>query len=602
MADIFTLESSSTSQSSETEPYINKSWVNIPDINNGSYASNIVSFDCSSLYNSQKFVNPQEIYVAIPIVMVLNSSNGFSAGAKPSPYSLGLKNGIYNLISSCAVQYDNGQVQQVVSNANVYVSFKMLSSLSPSDLKVDAASLMFSQDTNTSWNYSNTPSLYGIGSSNNNNIPSTPTLASYSGESYNSGLLNRQYRSSYDPTSTTITTTAFTQNTLKPYFTYTNGNNYCAWYMVATIKLGDISDFFNKAPLCRGFYSRIDLSMNMGSFRTTVNCVGTAPAVPTAAAPGPNFFTNYALASFGQSPSDINFQNGCNPLILTQAFKNALGNVPASVWNTTTAAPSPVGSLNFEIICGIYIARVTSSVPGQLGALNQSQLSVSPHTMSSCVLYAPLIEMRPEYSLKYLQENRNKLIVYENINAQPYTNIPYGSAFSYNITTGLSDIVGILCVPFVSATSNGVAAGAVAGTIGFSPMVSPFASEPATTSPCLALTNFNIQIAGMNVLQRNVLYDYEMFLQELYGQGSINGSLTRGLKSGLIDEQAFNNIYRYYYVNLERHIDDSSVKKSITMSGTNSSSVNIDIMTFIITKSKLIIDIETGKVVGTNQF
>ena len=128
MSDIFTLESSSMSQATDAEPFVSKQWVSIPDVNNGNYGSNIVSFDTSSLYNSSKFINPSEMYIAVPLVCVISSNVNFGTYGI-SPYSLGFKNGYHNLVSACQIQYDNNTVQQVQLNSNYYVSFKMASSL-----------------------------------------------------------------------------------------------------------------------------------------------------------------------------------------------------------------------------------------------------------------------------------------------------------------------------------------------------------------------------------------------------------------------------------------------------------------------------------------
>ena len=594
MADIYTLESSSMSQQSD-QPFLKKDWVSIPDVNNTNYASNIVSFDTSALYNSQKFVNPSEMMVSIPLVAVI-STNAAAPPANPiSPYSLGFKNGYHNIISACQITYDGNTVQQIQLNSNYYVSFKMASSLSQNDVKADGSTLGFSMDSSTSWKYSNTTSKYGLGSSNNNNIlTSSLSMTTYGGEAYNAGLLTRQYRTSFDPTqSGGLTSSAITSQSLRPYFSYTSGNTYAVYYVIATIRLKDISNFFERSPLTKGFYSRIDLTLNTGSFRVSTNpgaLSATAPVAATANLPGPNFApaTSY---SFSMNASDINFPNGTCPLMLSQAY---IPTTPAyTTWtggaSVTTAAVSPT-----EAIVGLYVAKVTSSVPGinpggvLVAAVNHSQLNIPPHTQTTCLLYAPVIELKPERALSYITQNRNKLISYETLNNQSFYNIFNGNSFNLNITTGLSNVVGILAIPFISASSNS----------GFSPCISPYASEPATSSPCLMLSNFNVQVSGVNVLQKNLIYDHEFFLQELYGENAINGNLTTGLKSGLIDQLGFENIFRYYYVNLERRSDDNVSKKSITMSGQNLSGVNIDIFTCIITRNSLVLDVETGKIVA----
>ena len=99
----------------------------------------------------------------------------------------------------------------------------------------------------------------------------------------------------------------------------------------------------------------------------------------------------------------------------------------------------------------------------------------------------------------------------------------------------------------------------------FSPCVSPFASEPSTTSPLLSITNFNMQLASENILATNINYNFEEFIEQLLPANSINGGQSLGLSSGLIDQLGFQNIYRYYYVNLSRRARDDVSGKGITI-------------------------------------
>ena len=433
--------------------------------------------------------------------------------------------------------------------------------------------------------------------SNNNNVPtSTLSTLTYAGEAYNSGLLSRQYRTAYDPTSTSVGAVSQAntdKNALRPYFYYNQnsgaGSTFATYYVIATIRLKDLSSFFEKSPLTKGFYSRIDLTMNMGSFRTGITATSSTPTALAAA--GNPVYGTFSNIVFTQAANDINFNNGTCPIMLTQEFNPG---VPAIATFPIGGAATPVAaSIAQEVIVGLYIGRVTSSVAGRNGAANQSSLGVSAHQQPSCLLYSPMIEMKPERALSYITQNKNKLIRYETLNNQMFYNNPSNSMFYLNLTTGLTDVVGILMIPFISGTNN-TAAGVA---IGFSPCISPFASEPSTSSPIM-ISNINVQVSGVNILQKNISYDFEFFLQELYGVNSINGNQSTGLKSGLIDQLGFENIYRYYYVNLERRTEDAVSKKSITISGLNDSGLAIDIFTCIITRNSLVIDVETGKVVA----
>jgi len=171
-----------------------------------------------------------------------------------------------------------------------------------------------------------------------------------------------------------------------------------------------------------------------------------------------------------------------------------------------------------------------------VGALNQSTLGVPAHKMNSCRIYAPTIDLQPARALSYIQENRSKYIEWDDIYASQLLNVGSGSSFNCNITNSIAGIKAIVIIPFISSTINGRGANNLANVTPFSPCVSPFASEPSTTSPLLSITNFNMQLASENILATNINYNFEEFIEQLLPANSINGGQSLGLSSGLIDQ------------------------------------------------------------------
>ena len=94
-------------------PYVDKqSNLYINDINSGVYSSGqtLVQFDLSSLYNSSRWVNTDDMFLTIPLTLVSAQS---VAGAAPSvvPPTAGwalacLKSGYNNLIHQADLQVD----------------------------------------------------------------------------------------------------------------------------------------------------------------------------------------------------------------------------------------------------------------------------------------------------------------------------------------------------------------------------------------------------------------------------------------------------------------------------------------------------------------
>jgi hypothetical protein len=68
-----------------------------------------------------------------------------------------------------------------------------------------------------------------------------------------------------------------------------------------------------------------------------------------------------------------------------------------------------------------------------------------------------------------------------------------------------------------------------------------------------------------------------------------------GLTSGLIDQLGFQNIYRYYYVDLSRRAKDDVGIKGITIVGQNNNLLDIDLYCFVIHRKSASLDVETGK-------
>ena len=92
-----------------------------------------------------------------------------------------------------------------------------------------------------------------------------------------------------------------------------------------------------------------------------------------------------------------------------------------------------------------------------------------------------------------------------------------------------------------------------------------------------------------------------MFIQEVLGCNAINGGQSIGLTSGLIDEIGFNNIYKYYWVNLERRSTDNVAPKSINITGINNNRVPIDLHIFVVTRKSVVLDVETGRLVSSSE-
>jgi hypothetical protein len=473
---------------------------------------------------------------------------------KANDFTLGYKSGYYNIISSMQVDYDGKTVQQLTPNLNYYVNFKMNTSMSMSTVETLGSTLGIYPDTPDSWVYNNGgANVRGNGVVNSNIIDANlyGPDAPYTGSSHNAGAQKRRLSTSFrtDTKGAPIKNLA---NNTQELLTYTTGTNaYQAYYTTMIIRLRDVSDFFAQMPLTKGFYARLTINLNLGSF--LINSPNNA---------------NHNMHLYGSS---INFPNGTCPLMIRE--------------NTVAQFEPTV----LEIVGGIYCRQVTAS----LGTRNQSTLNVPAHTLNSCRIYAPNIDLQPARALSYIQENRSKYIEWDDIYAAQVTGVGANSSFNYNITNSLPGIKAMVIIPFISGTVNGI--DNTNTNSAFSPCRSPFTTEPSTTSPLLSLTNFNVQLAGENVLANNINYAFEEFIEQLAPANSLNGGQSLGLTSGLIDQYAFQNVYRYYYVDLSRRSKDDVGNKGITIVGQNNNLLAIDLFCFVIHKKSASLDVETGK-------
>ena len=352
----------------------------------------------------------------------------------------------------------------------------------------------------------------------------------------------------------------------------------------AVIRLKDIADFYQKCPLLKGSTMRIYLNTNQVYF--TIGAV--APVVSgsvstTAGSAGASLAQTQTGCIALTSTPVILGGGGTNPVMVSSVDIGQGASNLVPVANTTPAAPESVK-------IGLSIVR-TQFLSGQFTS------SVSA-PVTSVRLYAPAYTMSPIAEQRYLSLTPTKKIVYNDLFQYSFTGVASGQTFSFLVTNGIPNIRGILVIPLLPKSSNGVASTyatttPLAGTT-TSTLLSPFATTGGTPDP-ISLTNFQIQISGKNLFINNLQYDYETFYEQLVSSNQLNGSLTTSLSSGLIGFAEFESLYRYYYGNAGRSIpSEDGVAKAVQVSGVNNSPQTIDFMVFIEFERQIVVDVRTG--------
>ena len=598
--DNLVFEESISSEISQSE-FISKKWLYVNDINNGNYASQII-VDSTPLANSGGYVNWSEGYIAMPLIVSLSgvANCGTDANADLCAHSWAFKSGFWHMISSMSVEFNNQTIVQQTPFLNVFRSFKALTSFSLDDL-AEGYTIGFSPDTASSWAFENSttadPRRNGVGLSNNRNAPlmsgivkgstaenstvyiqngvisafgdttanlgtlnPSNTGGSDAYNNYNRGFATRSNWYGYTPISDTevkgqdiIMGPTPCGALARAYRLPSTSTTVASWSVMAKLRLKDLAEYFEKCPLLKGSTMRFLINTN----QTTVNFTTTAPTATaaTGVVVGGSVVLN-SVTSQGQT---------C-PLMI---------------------ASSDVGQGASTLLAGTYNLSVS--------IFRDTTNNVNSPSSVPVRLYAPVYKMNPIAEQRYLSLAPTKRIEYCDIFSYQFTGIGKGASFNFLVSNGIPNIKSVLVVPFIDAgTYSTVQATNITSGTGQPTILSPFSTSGATPDP-IPLTNFNIQISGVNLFLNNQLYDYEQFNQELKSSNQLNGSLTTGLSSGLISENDFSRGMRYYYGNASRILpSEEGVSRSVQVLGTNSSGVQISLMVFVEFKKSMTVDISTG--------
>ena len=372
--------------------------------------------------------------------------------------------------------------------------------------------------------------------------------------------------------------------------------------IVATIYLKHIHSFFNMCPLLKGVFMKMTMNLN----NTTTSFSGAATFGAGAVSNSASLWASSVASPLGGvNPTMIASASGLNGskyLIPAYAVTAAFGTQVDAINTLGAVAYRQINyKLNYTVgsICS---DSGLSSTGAQVGALSKS-----------VYLYIPSYTFNPIFEQAYLS-SPVKQIKYTDVYQYQVLTIPAGQTYNNLLTNGIANIKSVLILPYFSAGSTNVTSFpvpvALGGGVGVTQSVSansgfvaglpvfqsPF--DPAgtgPTSPMCWLSNFNVQISGQNAIYNTQKYNFEQFNNQLYGQNAVNGGMTDGLTSGLVDRQKFDLNYSYYYVNVERMLPvEMSVPKSVQILGQNLSSKSIDLYCFIEYGMDVSIDALTG--------
>jgi hypothetical protein len=602
------------SQEVEGSPnvFIRKDWLNILDNQNQNYQNNQSVIDTSQLSNSNKYMAYREGYLAVPMLLSYQTpagtgfldapTNTLPEYVRPNDYAVGLKNWFGSVIHSITLDYNGTTIIQQTPFCNLWNNFKLLTTLSWGDIMTQGATIGFYPDTSDGWQYYPNASEFGRGIVNNTNAN---TITACNGTLFNNkynqasidlyserplpytafsgGNLGMTYRSkwiAYDPNASIGPTggnqyqASFLSSSdasqiwksnvsLKTNNLTYSGNRYGTLQIsiMGTIYLKHIHSFFNMCPLLKGVFMKITLNLNNSNCSITYSAPDTASEYSS-----PNMICS----------SSTSYVGGIQPILISSTVSGGQFVEPTA--NTQLTNPldyNTLGYVDFTIGSRCYNNNIVGKIEGNVA--------------KSIYLYVPAYTFNPTFEKAYLSNNI-KVIKYTDIYQYPF-DIGSGSnqQFSQLITNGIGNIKSVLIVPFYvlpigTDTSTTVE------------YLSPFSTAGGgTTAPMATFGNFNIQIAGQNAIYNMQRYNFEEWNNQLYGQNAVNGGLTDGLTSGLLNFNDFQNAYAYYYVNVERMLPvEQSVPKAVQIIGTKYGQLPMRCHVFIEFGTSVSIDVLTG--------
>ena len=570
--------------------------------------------------------------------------------ASACDYAVGLKNWFGQIIHSFTVDYNGTTIVQQTPFIQMWNSFKLMTSLSLDDINTQGATIGFFPDDADTWQWAAPLTTagavttaqypYGQGICNNTNYNASSQVAAsfnvYGSGTGNTGLLRRQQLINFDldalPSTASVATGAAIVPAYSSYGALTSApsNMTLLWKsyiqtkvaqaagvngllqiaIVGTIYLKHVHSFFNMCPLLKGVFMKMTMNLNNtttvlqtgSNYRATgdVGGICSGQSMWCSSVSSPLGGINPVIVSSGSVGTTL--VSGS----LAPSSNGGLGLIPSvGAVNTAAGSASTVISYRLNYTVGARCSDSTlSSIPGYIdGALSKS-----------VYLYIPSYTFNPIFEQAYLS-SPVKQIKYTDVYQYQVLSVASNQTFNNLLTNGIANIKSVLILPYFSAatanvTSVPIPLGAQAGSIAYSQSVSvnsgfvsglpvfqsPF--DPAgsgPTSPMCWLSNFNVQISGQNAIYNTQKYNFEQFNNQLYGQNAVNGGLTDGLCSGLVDRQKFDMNYSYYYVNVERMLPvEMSVPKSVQILGQNLSSRIIDLYCFIEYGVEISIDALTG--------
>ncbi|GMF09623.1 unnamed protein product [Phytophthora lilii] len=551
-----------------------KTVVEVPDNNQGSYSSGLITLDAASQLNgSKRFGSIKDGYIILPYVITMKNAGANDMAAAAHRFCLGLKCGVWNVVDALEVELNGQQLINFEDYKLYWNNIRAQTEWTAAEVSKHGADAYLYPDDWSSMAYSGSATTAGDGFVNNGTYTADVLGATATGSSLllNKGYTNRLLATP-PPVATTTTTLgdtgaktfgwptlqsgvsqAIAQQHGRGAFVAglaTAGNIMGTGYYMLKIRLTDLHPIFKDLDLVANPQLKLRLRVNTGYTDITV-------------ASGHVMSLSSTVMNAGKTV----------PFIVSSATTNNAMNAVLHATNPTTlrVAFGPLmNSLTTLATAGNYFPFTTSHLLIPFYDLaNPTEIVRKPvKTCRYMDCYAQYFSGRAGTGVSSSQQN---------------------ASFNFQLSGTWKNVKYVALIPF-SETSSGHFATATAQQF-----ESPFDSAPWTCQAGSSIRGFQVQIGNTNVFPKAIDYDYEQFLDEFAKINAINGDHSRELTNGLIDLQKWSTVNRVLIADCSR-LTDPDVPQSVNVAGVNGSCQGTNVLILVVFEKSFDIDRLTGEV------
>jgi hypothetical protein len=518
----------------------NKKWTYITDSSsaNGQFNGQL-QWDLNTLSSQNQWTDLSQAVITFPVKLSIANVNNLTPTVGINAATI--KNGFHQFVDSVQVVLGGSTVQSSQIFTNIDVNYKILTEWSRDTLEKYGSTLGLGLDELEVSFDSNT----GISESIDNIVANDIAPAGRGIDLWtprNSGIKAR-LRS------------------------LNNTNDVSA---LGKAILGSNQSLLGKSNCQAGANSTVDADQFVLYALGTVRLKDLSPAI--AALPLMKSLKGYVYLNYNASVHTITGSNTTTSAVSSQ-----------SLYGRCAPAMFNVG------LDGIAFNATSSALRlrSEISAVASTSLTTAQPIQTNAMLYAPYYVATPDVDRSLTMK---KTIRYTERFVSQF-NVAANGSFTGTLTPGISNPKRLILYPYLTG----------AGTSGFStfqtnPLLSPFDGCPSTTSPFAAIKDWQVYVGNSPVFQQPQTQDWMAFCNEVAQQGE-QGGLVDTTSSGLLSQELWNTLYRYYTCDIGRRMNsEDGASKSVQVSLTNATNCPMTIVAIIHYEREITVDTATGVV------